>query len=108
MEYFPSQLARLIPIIMKKLIVLLLLFIGAVTLVPTEASARDRRSYRSYDRYDCDRGNVYYRRPVVYRTYYRPAPVYYAPRTYSTRYYNDCAPVYYSRPRTSFSFTFAR
>lgn len=90
---------------MKKLTILLLLLVGAFTLVPSQAEARDRRHYRNYDH--CDYGYSY-RRPV-YRTYYQ-RPVYYStPRYYVPQYY-DCRPepVCYSRPRSSFSFTIAR
>lgn len=91
---------------MKKLFIVLLLIVGAITFVPSQAEARDRH-YRSYDRCDYDRGYSSYRysRPNYRQSYYRSAPVYYAPRY--TSYYAQ-RPVYYSRPRSSFSFSFSR
>ncbi len=89
---------------MKKILVILLLFVGAFTLVPAKAEARDRRYYRSSDHCDYNRGYSYGYRQPVYRTYYRPAPVYYEQPYYN--YYTPRRTYYSSRP--SFSFTFAR
>ena len=81
---------------MKTLLLSILAFLGLAAFVP-QAEAR-QRYVRYYDH--CGRPVYGY----TYRSYsYRPAYVY-RPRV---RYYDSCAPRYYSsRPRFSFHFGF--